>query len=91
MKCKDCLNYNGEYNNYFTCKLSNVLLRNDITDVEKRCAYFNKDMTKEQVCYSCKYFLGGGDWGLACEKHYYNLCHATDSKCEDYEQKGGAE
>lgn len=88
MKCKDCLNYDGEYKDYSTCKLRNVLLRKDVSGVEQKCAYFNADMTQAPVCYSCKYFLGGADWGLACKKNYYKLCHALDPKCEEYELKG---
>ena len=37
-------------------------------------------------CGSCKNFIGGGDFGLCCTKHY-DLCYALDEtgECKHYE------
>lgn len=32
----------------------------------------DEDVAKMYICYNCANWLGGGDWGLSCRKHYYN-------------------
>ena len=44
-----------------------------------------EDMSEEDICFNCKHFIGGGDWGLACAKHYHRLPRALDKMCEDGE------
>ena len=48
----------------------------------------NKDLSNEPICYNCKHYLGGGDWGLSCAKHYHVLTEALHEICEDFEKKG---
>jgi hypothetical protein len=36
-----------------------------------------KDM---EICYNCQYWIGGGDWGLSCQKNYYDC--STNGFCE---------
>ena len=51
------------------------------------CEWQYFDMSAKRVCGNCIHFIGLGDWGLGCKKHYYKLPkRVTDStKCEDYE------
>jgi hypothetical protein len=37
-------------------------------------------------CEECKHFLGGGDFGTCCSKHY-NLCYKNTPACEYFEFK----
>ena len=46
-----------------------------------------KDLSQEDICFACQHFGGGGDWGLACHKHYHRLPEALSPKCEDFERK----
>lgn len=40
------------------------------------------------ICFNCKYWLGGGDWGLSCEKDYHNCStNGFDEACELFERK----
>ena len=40
----------------------------------------------DKTCGECKHFLGGGDWALCCDKHYY-LCYADSKACDDFDEK----
>ena len=82
MNCKECCNYVDTYEQFLKCRLTNICLNKNGTAAEK-CDYFNKDLAKEKICLNCTQFLGGGDWGLACEKHYYRLPEALTAACED--------
>ena len=40
------------------------------------------------ICYNCKHWIGGGDWGLSCAKNYYNCStNGFDEVCEQFERK----
>lgn len=56
----------------------------------KSCTYITSDEEVEDmdICYNCKYWYGGGDWGLSCEKDYYNCSsNGFDEVCEQFERK----
>jgi hypothetical protein len=41
------------------------------------------------ICYNCKYYGGGGDWGLFCSHKgmYHHLGKFSDDPCDYYEKK----
>lgn len=41
-----------------------------------------------KTCGNCKYFLGGGDCGLACNKDYYKLPNENSEICNEFILKG---
>jgi hypothetical protein len=51
------------------------------------CDYHNKDIAQEKICLNCEYYLGGGDWGLACKADYYKLPSSTSEACEKFKRK----
>lgn len=90
MECKNCKYYdvsnvksNGK--SYTTCSC-------DITHRvnSKSCGYITSDEDVESmdICYNCKHWIGGGDWGLSCQKNYYK-CNANgfEKACEQFEKK----
>lgn len=57
---------------------------------KKSCDYIASDAEVEDmnICYNCKHWIGGGDWGLSCRKNYYIA--STDGfneVCEQFERK----
>lgn len=86
--CKNCC-YRGPEVQVFgrtvhVCSLTHiVLLVNQALD----CEFYNRNLEEEDVCYNCSYFMGGGDWGLACSKHYNRLPNATSRICDDFARK----
>ena len=87
MRCNDCCNFNQENEKFISCNLTRACIKKNVPDVEAKCNFFNKDMSNEPICFNCKHFLGGGDWGLSCGKDYYRLVDALDLKCEKFEHK----
>ena len=68
------------------CELTNKIFTKD--DVRKNgCKYHNVDLSQEKICFNCKCFLGGSDWGLACAKHYHRLPNALSKACEEFDSK----
>lgn len=51
------------------------------------CDYHNKDISQEKICLNCEYYLGMGDWGLACKADYYKLPESTSKACEKFNRK----
>lgn len=49
-------------------------------DDVKNCA------AMELKCGSCRYFIGGCDWGLCCQIDY-GLHYEASEACQDYEPK----
>ena len=89
-KCEDC-KYFSQYwtfrnKKYVQCKLTNAVLTDQ--DMEK-CDYSKVNLDGMDICLNCKHYMGGGDWGLACSKHYHALPKATDRMCKDGEFKDG--
>lgn len=86
-RCEDCSHFIcffriGQISAYVYCELTNQVLMNQKAET---CDLYNKDVSEETICFNCKHFLGGSDWGLACSKHYHSLPRALDEMCEDGE------
>lgn len=84
MECKDCkYHHNDTKYNYNMCEITHVINT-------KSCTYIKNDnkVDNMNICFNCKYWIGGGDWGLSCEKDYLN-CSANgfDEACEQFERK----
>lgn len=85
--CASCFymkQYKGFGKPFNVCELSNRVLGRDIGST---CEYYNKNLSSEKMCYSCKHFLGGTDWGLSCAKQYLKIVHGLDDACDLYEAK----
>ena len=90
-KCKDCkYAQDGGYAiadmRYCTCTLTRRV-KNENTESE--CNYFNRDLSGYDICYNCKYYIGGGDWGLFCSHSdmYHHLGKFSDEPCGRYERR----
>ena len=88
-KCEECSHFVhffniGNWTECVQCELTNRVIMNYGAET---CDLYNKDISEEDICFNCKHFLGGGDWGLACSKHYHSLPHALDKMCKDGEFK----
>lgn len=85
MTCKGCNYYQGKTEiltkTFHSCALSTTLVNGEI------CTLFNADLSNKKICYNCKYYLGGYDWGLSCAKHYHVLTEALHEGCKDFEKK----
>lgn len=86
-KCGDC-QYIQKSEHMSCCTLSN---RRVDAESEHRmlCGCFNRDLTEYDICYNCRYYGGGGDWGLFCSHKdmYHHLGKFNDDPCEHYERK----
>lgn len=86
--CENCIHFSEHFNigkqECVACELTSRVLKSKNAET---CKLYNVDISEETVCFNCKYFLGGGDWGLACSKDYYSLPKALDQMCEDGEFK----
>ena len=84
--CENCSHFKENVvfcnRNCVVCELTNTIMVNESA---QSCNLYNKDMSEEDICFNCKHFIGGGDWGLACAKHYHRLPRALDKMCEDGE------
>lgn len=94
MKCRDCKycqisNFKFKDKSYTNacCSLSHYVVKPDISH---KCEYFNKDLSEYNICYNCRYYIGGGDWGLFCSHKgmYHHLGNFNDEPCEYYTKKG---
>lgn len=88
MECKDCkYHYNdtadGNFINLNMCTITHRCLT-------QSCDYIQSDSEVESmnICYNCKHWIGGGDWGLSCAKNYYS-CNTNGfvEACEQFERK----
>ena len=83
--CKYCqkgeMPFKNETYKYTMCELTHVLVK-----PENSCEYCNKDLSKENICYNCKYYGGINDWGLFCSKHYNHLGSFNDKPCDKFER-----
>ena len=88
MKCKDC-----KYHNTSTTSIKNrpvTISCCDLTshivnsEAETACEFHNKDLSKSKICYNCKFYVGGHDWGLFCSHttKYHHLGRFNDPACE---------
>lgn len=64
------------------CKIKSIVCPEGCHDIES-----DDDIENMNICYNCKYWMGGGDFGLSCRKDYYN-CSANgfDKACEKFEK-----
>ena len=90
-KCKDCkYAVDGIYKIYdidcCTCSLTRMVMN---ANAESNCNCFNRDLSKFDMCYNCKYYIGGGDWGMFCSHKdmYQHLGEFSDAPCKRYERK----
>lgn len=68
MECKDCKYYKERSSQavYSLCTITHICNT-------KSCGLeSDNEVEHMDICYNCKYWIGGGDWGLSCMKDYYN-------------------
>ena len=88
--CKNCCHHSGDAgpafgeNTYF-CSLTGIVAVDE--RITENCSWYNRELEGENICYNCKYFLGGADYGLACSKVYHRLPTAISEPCEDFDRK----
>ena len=92
MKCKDCkyceisnFKFQGKSYSNACCLLSHRVIK---PNIEHNCKCFNIDLSEYDICYNCKYYGGGGDWGLFCshKEMYHHLGKFNDDPCGYYEK-----
>ena len=79
MKCKHC----KYYNNYKRmCKITYTAHTNS-------CSIDSDENVKNMdICYNCKHWVGGGDFGLSCRKDYYiATSNGFRAVCEKFERE----
>lgn len=85
MTCRDCHYYQGKIEiltkTFHSCALSKAVVNGE------KCPLYNVDLSNAKICYNCKSYLGGFDWGLSCAKHYHVLTEALHEGCEDFYRK----
>lgn len=86
MECKNCkykieipikpTDTNGEQFQRYTlmlryskCKISNT--KTSVTKYNCERIKSDEDIEKMYICFNCKHWIGGGDFGLSCKKDYY--------------------
>ena len=83
MECIQCKYYKplDEFHNHI-CDITH--LRNTIS-----CPIPSDELVAAaDICYNCKHWIGGGDWGLSCRKDYYNTSsNGFNKACEKFERK----
>ena len=77
---------------YITHEINDTVLHGcDVTHCFSKyfrtCSYESEDeLEKANICYNCKHWIGGGDFGLSCAKHYYiTNANGFIEACEDFE------
>ena len=90
-RCKDCKyaegsNYKIQNIDCCTCSLTRRVMN---ANAESECNCFNRDLSGYDICYNCKYYGGGGDWGLFCfhKDMYHHLGKFCDVPCKRYERR----
>ena len=83
MKCKKCeyLRERG-YEGQTYCEITHICN-------PRKCKVDTTDNLQERkICYNCKHWMGVGDFGLSCDKHY-EVCTANgfERACDDFEPK----
>lgn len=91
-KCRDCkyvqiseYQTKGKTVEMALCTLTRTVMN---PDAEGDCDCFNRDLSDYDICYNCKYYRGGGDWGLFCSHRdmYHHLGKFNDNPCKYYEK-----
>ena len=85
-KCKDCQYFQTYKDSIGTCTLTRYVVKDD---KDHDCNCYNRDLSGYDICYNCKYYIGGGDWGLFCSHNdmYHHLGKFSDEPCKRYEKK----
>lgn len=83
--CREC-RYNIPGDAYGCCSLTHHCV---YQDKEHDCKLFNLDLSPYDICFNCKYYGGGNDWGLFCSHSgmYHHLGKFNDNPCEYYIRK----
>lgn len=90
MKCSGCIYcYESDSNEFKRLGYCNLTYAVVNTDNEHDCSCYNIDLSKYDICYNCRYYGGGGDWGLFCSHKdmYHHLGKFNDEPCKYYEKK----
>ena len=87
MKCRDCHYCQMYKESIGTCTLTRIVLNADKDHDDCQC--FNRDLSGYAICYNCKYYIGGGDWGMFCSHKdmYHHLGKFSDEPCGRYERR----
>ncbi len=85
-KCCDCKYYQKWRDEYGSCSLTHHIVHRE---VDRDCSCFNRDLSEYDICYNCKYYGGGHDWGLFCshKEKYHHLGKFNDNPCEFYQKR----
>ena len=76
MECSNC-KFNNSDTLYSSCNITHLVN-------PKGCTYEYSPTKK--ICYNCKHWIGGGDFGLTCAKYYYKAyTNGFTSACNDFE------
>ena len=93
-KCKDCKyaldsSYEIAGIECRACSLTRQVMN---VNAEIECNCYNRDLSGYDICYNCKYYIGGGDWGLFCSHSdmYHHLGKFSDEPCGRYERRQDA-
>ena len=83
MICKDC-KYNQTYVDLKGIEFNMCSITHIAYIVS--CGLENDELVKDMdICFNCKYWIGGGDWGLSCQKNYYNCStNGFGKACEEF-------
>ena len=82
MECKNCDYYNKEQK---SCKIRNKI---NVKACYYDSVYPNTKVEDMNICYNCKHWIGGGDWGLSCRKNYYHCSvNGFDKACDKFERE----
>lgn len=90
MNCNECkyeekheYKYEEKQYNYTICKITHIVNT-------KSCNYISNDKEVENmnICYNCQYWIGCGDYGLSCEKDYYNCnTNGFSNACNKFKRR----
>ena len=89
-RCVDCQYSSDVYEivgvECCTCSLTRRVMN---ANAESECNCYNRDLSEYDICYNCKYYIGGGDWGLFCSHKdmYHHLGKFSDEPCKRYERR----
>lgn len=89
MKCEDC-----KYLKVNTCTIKGKIIHTKVCSVTHyvnptSCDIISyQEIEQSNICFNCKHWIGGGDFGLSCKKDYYLLeSNGFRTACEKYERK----
>jgi hypothetical protein len=93
--CETCCHMIGQREDHLfgkdmlitSCEVYRNYLIDSTKVAQEGCEYHNRDMSEEKICMNCEYYLGGGDWGLACKADYYKLPNALSPACAKFKRK----